>query len=449
MSPAPRIFELRISFIWTETLPTLLTGSAQKAAMSFLGNQHDYQNEYEKIKQFMTALETQTNQQNEELDSLFSDHPKTLAVKRHGLNLAFQEKLNNPCVLTPPWPWLGRNYIHYFWQYYLENVEPNNLSGDQAWEFLVPLRTNIPVKIGSPWPPNGPKCRCMVDGLLYPHGVAVVLMPRLLFKQQTDTDDPSPSGVELGAGLSRMMDRALEMRKNLTFPVKQGDGKGENLKLDALGPVLLNYMRERALHEGASQGIRLGEPLTIATVIQGSGWDANLPITPASDLHKVLEGLCSWKDDWALQQKLKPPSDTNLLLSSSTPGHIVYHLARGRAVWMPKYFASQLSRDRHKLSCYHRNLTLVSVQTEMLAQANVLYTNYLDRGEAPPPVLRSLAKFAAIRLGYLYAAQKKGGKKYTYHSASPRFYLEENDYVDLINRACDSFKMPHLAYKPH
>lgn len=452
MSILPRILELRLSFIWTETFPTLLTGTALQAPMAFLGNHDSYTSEYEKIKQQMSDL---IKQQDEQYEQLYSSHdsyddPKTLAVQEAELKQAFQKQLNNSDILTPPWPWLRRNSIHHFWQYYFENVEPNKLGSAQAWEYLVPLRVHIPVQIKSPWPPDGPKCRVMVDGLFYPHGVAVVIMARILFKRHTDADGTTAGAEEPGLGPTRTMERALQVRKNLTFPVMLLDGTPDNLKLDALATELLNYLRERALGKGSPQGTRPSEPLTVATVIQGRGGDATLPITPNGDLHKVLEGLCSWKDDWAEQQGLKPLADANLLISNSPPGHIVYHLARGRAVWMPKYFALPTRRDEHKLSCYHRNLTLVLLQTEMLAQVNVLCTDYLDRGEMPPPMLQSLARFAAIRLGYLYAALKKGGKKYTYNSASPRLYLQENDYVDLINQVRESFnpKLPPLTYKP-
>jgi len=57
--------------------------------------------------------------------------------------------------------------------------------------------------------------------------------------------------------------------------------------------------------------------------------------------------------------------------------------------------------------------------------------------------------FAAIRLGILYAALKKGSKKYTYNSASPRRYIQENGYVDIIDQARQSCKpqLSKLDYK--
>jgi hypothetical protein len=446
MSSPPRIFELRISYIWTETFPTLLTGTASDAPMAFLGEKSTYANRYEEIKGQLNQLGERWEQESWNLRMEHYSDPKLLAAQQAKLAAEYQKRTSDPELLTFPWPWLGSNYIHHFWQNYFENVKPNQLQGAKAWEYVVPLRINMPVQIGSPWPETGPKCRIMVDGLFYPHGVALVIMARLLFKQETDG---GVTGVnEQGVGLQRMMERALELRRDLVLPVSLPDQTQHKLSLDALASALLDYLHTRALGAHAPQGDRPSQPLSIATVIQGRGGDAMLPVIEDSDLHKVLAGLCNWREDWSQAQDLASPVTANLLIGSATPGHMVYHTTRGRAVWMPKYFDSPARRDMHKLSCYHRNLTLVSLQTEMLAQTNVYYTDYLDRGEPAPAALAELARFAAIRLGYLYAALKKGSKKYTYNSASPRFYLEENPpYVDIINQARADFKLSALAYK--
>ncbi len=115
---------------------------------------------------------------------------------------------------------------------------------------------------------------------------------------------------------------------------------------------------------------------------------------------------------------------------------------------MPQYHCSPDRRDMHKLSCYHRNLTLVTLHTEMLAQVIVSYTDVVDRGETASASFKALAKSAAIRLGYLYSVYQKGSKKYTYTSASPRYYLDEHGYVALVNRVRKEFGMQELSYTP-
>lgn len=442
MSRPPSVLELRLSFVWTETFSTLLSGAAP---MAFLGNHEAFTNQYNIIRREIQSWQARS----EQLRAKYAGDSQMLAAKTHDLNMEFEGKLGAPERLTLPWRWLGRNHIHHFWQYYFKNVEPNNLTGTQAWEYLVPLRINMPHKIGSPWPPDGPRCRIMIDGLFYPHGVAAVITARLLFNRQPDGATAKPDNAERGLGLARTMDHALEIRKGLTFPITLPNHTNDKLKLDALAAKLLNYLRAKASGKNAPQGDRPGEPLTVATVIQGYVGDA-LPIASKSELHRTLEGLCSWRDDWALQENLKPIDKVSLLIGNPPPGHVLYHTKRGRAVWMPQYFALIASRDMHKLSCYHRNLTLVSLQTEMLAQLCQLYTGYLEQGKAEPPELKLLTRFAAIRLGLLYGSPKKGSVKHTYNSASPRFYLDENDYVDTVNKARGALKLElqHLVYKP-
>lgn len=431
----PQIHELRLSFIWTETFPSLLANAAPKAKMAFLGDEKSYEAHYEQIKARVKSLEERKQTETSQLETMYRGDSRKLKKELANLNREIQGQLNDPATLTPPWPWLERNYIHHFWQYYFENTDPNDLSGSQGWEYVVPLRINPPYLVRSPWPKDGPRIRFIMDGLFYPHGLALVIMMRLLFKKP-------------GVGLFWTMERALQVRKDLNFPVILPDESTPvDLQLDALVADIVDYLHKRVFGDEVSPGDRPVQPMTIATFVQGTGGDAALPIVPNSDLHRVLQGLCSWRDDWQNQQNLADLKQVNLLLDDAPAGHMVYHLIRGRAVWMPQYFASTSRRDRFKLSCYHRNLTLVSLQTEMLAQLAVIYSDYLDRGETPPAALESLAKQAVIRLGYLYAALKKGSKKYTYNSASPRFYLEENDYVDIINEVRAAYKLKDLFHK--
>lgn len=442
MSTVPRVLELRLSFGWTEIWSALAGSDDDKAPMAFLGDPNSFANRYDQIRQQMIDLEKERKAQDQALQASHTGDKKTLAAKRAQLRREFHAKLGDPEILTPPWPWLGRNYAHHFWQYYLGNIEPNNLGGDAAWQYVVPLRVHVPVRIGSPWPAGGLKCIPQWDGLAYPHGVAVVLTLRLLFR--------SVGGASKGLGLRLATDRGLRMLNSEQFPVKWPGAPQEKLKLDLLMNRLLDYLRERALGAGGEQeGSRPTQPITTtATVVQGGGGDATVPIAATGLEHKALEGLCSWDNQWYKVQPQKSLEEANLLLGQAPAGHMVYHTKRGRAVWMPDYFNAHSGRDQHKLSCYHRNLTLVTLQTEMLAQAVLLYTDYLDRKQKPPEAVTKLARNAAIRLGDLYENARKGTRKHTYNSASPRSYLEDNKYVEIINQARDSFKekLPPLAY---
>lgn len=447
----PRISELRLSFAWTETFQTVFdrppNGDLPQQTLAFLGNRAKFIAAFENVRQRQSDLESKPNE------------PEAAPIRAHAEADCTETKSESPPAgkgsatsLSMPWPRLSRNYSHHFWQYYLENVDPRGLSGEKAWQYLVPLRVQFPIGLGAPWPNAVPKCKVFLDGLVYPHGIAVVVMVRLLFKRLSGSvTDPQNGGTGTGVGVPLLMERALDIRANGHFEVTIA-GERQDLKLDSLAGAVLDHLRRETLGTAEPQGNRLNEPLTVATVVRGTGGDPTMPITENSDLHKVLEGLCSWRADWKTHPLQTTPKKSTLLLAGPPDGHVVYHLARGRAVWMPGLFSTDSGRDEHRLSCYHRNLTWVTLQTEMLAQASSIYADYLERDPppdvAPPTDLQSLARFAAIRLGCLFSTEKSKGRKQTYNSASPRAYLNENGYEETIKQVRATFKLSPLAYKP-
>jgi hypothetical protein len=301
----------------------------------------------------------------------------------------------------------------------------------------------IPIQIASPWVNDEPECKINIEGYVYPHGVAAIIHFDIQFCQEDSEPNKTKQN---GVGLTPMMGYALDVSKNISFSVVFDGKPSSKMKLDKVAGVVLNYLRESIFGRGTPQGSRSSDPITIATVIKADGGgNVDLPITINGELHRVLEGLCSWEEDWANKQHLETIDKANLLLSNHPAGNILYHFKHGCATWMPKHHALNSSRGQRKLECYHRNLALVSLQTEMLAQVCVLYRDYYDRNEQPPPELKLLAKDSSIRLGFLYAAMKKGSKKFTYNSASPRAHLQEYDYVNIVNSVRSEFNLQTLS----
>jgi hypothetical protein len=283
----------------------------------------------------------------------------------------------------------------------------------------------------------------LVDGLLYPHGIALILMPVISFASAT------------GQSLGFTMVRALDLRRGRALPVTLPDGAETQFKLDALAGQLLTYLGQQVL--GAAAGaISPGEPLTVATIVRGRDGDPQRAPVAGGDIHRVLEGLCTWHDQWQSVEPLTDLESANLLLGRQrSRSDYVHHQKRGRAVWMPSHFSElgNTAKHKYKLGCYHRNLTLLMLQTEMLAQAVALFMNFPQKHQRQKyNDYYELAHHAAIRLGILYGNLKDRRKpthKQTYNSASPRLYLEENGYVKLVNEARRHFKLPgDLAYQP-
>jgi len=92
------IHDARFSFIWTETLPQLLSGVPPgDAPLGFLADQVAYE------QRFQAAVGGEAT----------------------------------PGGLGTPWHPTGK---HFFWTYYLAGRSPQELAGHRAWKGLVPFR---------------------------------------------------------------------------------------------------------------------------------------------------------------------------------------------------------------------------------------------------------------------------------------------------------------------
>ena len=115
------IKDLRLSFIWVETLFDMLRDAQPAGApMAFLGRSHLY------AAQFAAM----------------------------------------PAGLGPPWPKPSK---HNFWRYYLQ-CDPFKMPASQAWRFLVPFR-RVPLSVRG----ATPALRVIAEGFYYPHGIGLIV----------------------------------------------------------------------------------------------------------------------------------------------------------------------------------------------------------------------------------------------------------------------------------
>lgn len=364
------LHELRLSFIWMEGLPALFTADAGTAPMAFMARKEPYKQEFAKVQ-------------------------------------------DGTSPWTAPWPPSQGRHIHHFWNYYLKKM-PEQISGDQARKYVVPLRTPMKIGVTTPWLLG----RVTLEGFYYPHGVALMVT----------------AVINDLLTLEAMVDKALEIRVSGKYAATESDGSIKSLSLDALAARLLDQLRENALGKGVAQGNRSGTPFTIATVIKGDGVDPTQPIPPMGVVHRALEALCSWHQTWKNDVLHNWDPSTCLKIRHAPLSHVLYGLDRGRAVWFPDLFTKQ--GQVHSLGCYHRNLTLLSLQTESLMELMRAAAAYIDANKLMPIAMEDLAKGAAGILGRLY-----GGTQDTYRSWSPRAHIDGNHYADVINKVRHFFNM--------
>jgi hypothetical protein len=374
--PEIQIQDVRFSFIWVETAPDLLADPVPSdAPLAFLRRRWTYAQEFDRVIQGGAG----------------------------SVGLAL--------------PWPVRAGRQFFWAYYLEKPIPGDLTGDQAWNALVPFRGKVPAKAQAPWPPE----QLFLEAFFYPHGLAFVLTARCC-DQLT---------------LQQVVEKAFEMRRTGKFQVKWDNGGVETLSLDMFADKALAALRQVAFGPAAPPGAGPLKPFTIVTVVKGTGVDPAVPTPDGGEIHRALEAMTSWRPTW-MYDKLTEIAAASLRIRTAPPSHVLYGRARGRAVWFPALFIPG-AEAFHSLACYHRNLVFASLQVESLGNLASETAKQLRQGMSLSAAHRECAQQAAGILGRLYAGAS------SYRSWSPRAQIEQNDLVADVNEVRDFFNMGPLA----
>lgn len=375
-----QIYSLKLSIIWVETFLNLLKNSLFQSELNFLGNYWAYIGR---------------------LDHLL-------------------KKNSGSGDLELPWSKpTGQN----FWKYYLE-MEPVRLTGNKAWRALVPLRkqeTSFKIDIPS-LPGQRP---LLLETFFYPHGLAVVITVSVKVKKDTPFT------------LREAVDTAFIIKQQKMFG---GDETlPELLSLDEIAEKCLATHHNNLIGAELINTNRTITPFTILTFVEGNKIDdLESPISELGEVHRALEAVTKWQPTW-LYDSLDSLDKTRINIRASPPSHILYGNRRGRAVWFPALFMPQPIPCR-TLGCFHRNLTLVSLQVESLGSLVSITIRELEKGIPLVGDYRNCVKNTAGILGRLY-----GGVKSTYRSWSPRIQIEQNQLVEDLNKLRDFFDMKPLS----
>ncbi|HSF41430.1 MAG TPA: hypothetical protein VLT87_16645 [Thermoanaerobaculia bacterium] len=336
------LHDLRLTLLWTETLPALFEGKASPGApLGFVGSPDLY------AARFADIL--------------------------HGTP--------DPDGLAPPW---SRSVGNFFWTFYLSGKVPGEISGETAWKNLVPFRGGSAVHVEAPWLPQ--KGQMLVETFLYPYGIAVAVSARI---QESLT-------------VKEAVDKAHELRRTHNLEVYWiGTQTRETSSLDALGRKVLANLRRKVL--GVDVAAEANPvPFTIATIVRAEGADSISGALEGSEIHQALQALTTWSPTWR-DDTLKSFAEARLSLRNSPLDHVLYATRRGRAVWFPGLYRPSTIRLR-SLSCYHRNLLFTSLQVESLTGLVAAADEVLSRREIPSALQAKLARHAAGILGRLYGA---------------------------------------------
>jgi len=380
------IHDLRLSFIWVETFLDLVKNQTPPGAnLAFLNHQNGY----------LAAFEETQTEGNE-------------GVGPQGLQQ----------------PWLpNAKKKHKFWSFYLETAIPGKIQKDTVWQKLVPFYHEVEGFFIEPpaWLPG----RMTRQSYFYPYSIALVLSVEI----------NKPRG-----GLNLTLDEAIatayQVRRTGRFQVTQpGQPIPQEFSLDGLAREELKRLRDFMLGPSAPPyAWSIRPPFTVATVVKGSGverWDA-----PTHQVICFLDALTRWPTyDWddpppGNIPEVIPADQTKV--NEGYPGDTLHIAPRGRAVWYPKHFLKDAMRT-DKLSCYHKNLNLLSMQVDSLSDLVSLAAGEIGAGSLPDSgsFYETCVKRAATNLSMLYLGGGSG--KNTYRSWSAKRQIEQNNYLDALN----------------
>jgi hypothetical protein len=402
-----RIREVRVSFIWFERWGDIWS-SANPISMEFLRSPAAYSQEF--------------GQMIEETVKALADGKEVPAARLEATGL------------TPPWPFKNLKYPQWFWVFYLGGKRPEQVDGASALRMVVPFRTGFPATIRA----QRKAVALITDGFIYPHGIGLVLALRLFFDRAVWPKE--------GVQTSVAMRMALAASKEDLYNVAWNGTTQNSENLSSLADSLLNHLRGRVLGPGMTAAARTQIPFSVASVVRGDTDSIdNLP-QENGDIHHLLNGLCtfskSWDDDTPDLFRL-----ALLRIRHRAPnGHLLYHTSRGRAVWFPASFTKTGTFNR-AAGCFHRNLTMLHLETEALIEALTTRRDLLSKGAKLPDLLEQLATDAAEHLSTLYSSSDE-----TYQSSSARTFLDETpSHKKLVNDTLTSYKKDTLKYEawPH
>ncbi len=372
-----QVHDLRLTFLWAETLPEMVQGESAPPGS---------------LMPFLWTKKEYANR----FEEILAGQPDSLG-------------------LQAPWPQPAGNF---FWTYYLEKAVPGEISGETAWRFLVPFRGKGPAQVSAA---SFPQSRLFVEPFFYPHGVGLILSTRLIGSWT----------------LPEAVDSARKLRSDKELTVDWDDGSQEVLNMDAFGRKGLKALGRRIFGDGWTGPAAQPETFSIATLIRAEGASSASPFPHGGKVHRALQGLTTWSSIWQDDTPLPLEERRQPVRRSRPESHCVYLSPRGRAVWAPALF--QVEGKRH-LSCYHRNLTFLSLQVESLAGLASHTAEGLDQLQSGTKHERCARRAVGI-LARLYG----GTGENTYQSRSPRAQIEQNGYVDAINAARLHFHMEPLA----
>ena len=306
-----------------------------------------------------------------------------------------------------PWKTVGKYWErnNRFWLRYLRYLlDDVNRLPREAWDNLVPFRL---LSFGSSTDRS-----LAIEGYIYPHGIGVVVNHYVKF----GTGKTFIEAAQLAGEEVNNKTWIIDWSHGIPSPVSD-----EGFGIESIIKEALNRLSDVALGYGSRPSLIPCSRFAVSSVIGGSV-DGDTDWNDTKCLHHYLGALCP-SQSWGQISN----GSSRATIEGCDSGKILYLLKEEKVVWFPATLkhvtAKNAVKKRHKLTCYHRNLIMATLQTESL------YRFLCLARETPPPLpdnLDTMARAAARQLGLLYI-----GCENTYTSWAIHHQIESR--LDEIN----------------
>lgn len=273
---AVTISKIRISLIWTETVPAILAGNAASGALlAWLGSRGNYSQNFD--------------------DARIGAGPSTVEL-----------------------PWRSPKGER-FWHRYFEGTHAGEVTGPQAWKRLTPFRGKLTCGISA----AAPDVKLSFESYFAPHGTALLATA---YYEGADKSLPEVADIAHAVRFGSFFGRAGGATNRRLAPV--AEEALVDLRHQAFGANIAGYLHDSkpftviTLLDGSNAGetekIKTGGP-EHRLLEAVTGWN---PSYQSMNLKQV------------------PPATASLAIRRQLDGDLMYARKNARAIWLPREFAS-------------------------------------------------------------------------------------------------------------
>jgi hypothetical protein len=303
-------------------------------------------------------------------------------------------------------PWAGPEGYNNFWGWELGGGY-RGASGSKAWKNQVPLRRGPDPHMTLV--PDLPGVALDCAQFLYPTGTGAIVTADI-----RGTYTPTT-----------LLEVVARLSNGSLVSVDGTPPRSMRRVLDAL----LDEVDRAVLGHPDAEGVQAQELRTVAVITEPTEWD-EATLQPASELHRLLAGLCLLSP--ALMTGSVPDLDPMLMPPRRAKFVDTVRVARGDG----QAAVSCTPQPLEKLACYQGNLALASMQTSMLLET----VRWARNTGNQPGIGKEAMRLVANILG-----RKYGRADSVYSSDLIRRQIDDSGLVAAIN----TFRPPNDPLHPH